>query len=97
VWFKEMTYQLVLSHRADHELRKLASKDHAHFQQVLRKLNEVVENPYHYKPLHGDLFGARRIHIGSFVLTYQILEDENQIVILHYQHHNKVYREKILV
>jgi addiction module RelE/StbE family toxin len=88
-----MTYQLAISHHADHELKKLASKDQAHFKQLLKKLEQVLENPYHYKPLHGDFFGARRIHIGSYVLTYQIQEKEQEVIVLHYQHHDKIYRE----
>lgn len=87
-----MIYQLAITHQADHELKKLASKDRAHFRQLLKKLEQVLENPYHYKPLHGDLFGARRIHTGSFVLTYQIQEKEQEVIVLHYQHHDKIYR-----
>ncbi len=87
-----MTYHLAISHQADHELKRLASKDRPHFRQLLKKLEDVLENPYHYKPLHGELFGARRIHIGSYVLTYQIQEKEHEVIVLHYQHHDKIYR-----
>jgi addiction module RelE/StbE family toxin len=87
-----MTYQLALSHQADHELKKLAHKDQSTFLQVLKKLERVTENPYHFKPLHGDLFGARRIHIGSYVLTYEIRPEEEEVVVLHYQHHDKIYK-----
>jgi len=50
-----------------------------------------LENPYHYKPLRGDMKGSRRVHIGHFVLIYEILEEEKKVRFLDFDHHDNVY------
>jgi addiction module RelE/StbE family toxin len=84
-------YQVLVSHYAHQEIKKLSHKDPARFQQLMKKLKEVLENPYHFKPLHGSLHGIHRIHVGSYVLTYEIDEKYRRIVLLHYQHHKHIY------
>ena len=43
-------------------------------------MKQILKDPYHFKPLRGDLHGSRRTHIGkSFVLIYEI--DEKKKVI----------------
>jgi len=55
-------------------------------------VNEIIKNPYHFKPLRGDLHGARRTHIGkSFVLIFEIDEKKKIIRILDYDHHDTIY------
>ncbi|MDY0386209.1 MAG: type II toxin-antitoxin system mRNA interferase toxin, RelE/StbE family [Methanolobus sp.] len=57
-----------------------------------KKVQQIIRNPYHYKPLLGDLYGARRVHIdSSFVLIYEIDEDKKAINILDYDHHDVIY------
>jgi addiction module RelE/StbE family toxin len=88
----DCSYEVILSEDAQKEIKKLAHKDKPHFKQFLKKLEHVLEDPYHFKPLLGPLFGIRRVHIGSYVLTYEIEEDKKKIVLLHYLHHKNVYR-----
>ena len=59
---------------------------------ITKKVEEILNNPYHFKPLRGDMHGTRRVHIDkSFVLIYEI-DDVNKIItILDYEHHDKVY------
>jgi mRNA-degrading endonuclease RelE of RelBE toxin-antitoxin system len=33
----------------------------------------------------------RIVHIGSFVLVYEIIETENTVLLLDYRHHDRVY------
>jgi addiction module RelE/StbE family toxin len=54
---------------------------------------KILENPYHYKPLRGDHHGSRRVHIGSFVLVYEVCESDKTVLILDYEHHDKVFIE----
>jgi hypothetical protein len=54
-------------------------------------MGQVLEHPYHYKPLRRDLFGSRQ---GScwFLRFYEINESELYILFLKYQHHDDIYQ-----
>lgn len=87
-----MDYILDISEEFDKKLAKLKKKDKKQFEIVLKKSDQILENPYHFKPLRGDMHGARRVHVGkSFVMTYEIDEKNNVVRLLDYEHHDKVY------
>ena len=68
-------------------MKKLKKKDKVLFEQIQKKLIEVVENPEHYKPLRNILVGFRRIHFGSFVLVYMI--EGNIVRVISLDRHDK--------
>ena len=70
-------------------MRKLKKKDKVLFEQIQKKLLEIVENPDHFKPLRNVLAGYRRIHFGSFVLIYAL--DGEIVRIISVDHHDRVY------
>ena len=87
-----MFYTLVISEKLDNLFLKLSKKDKVQFEILTKKIQHIIENPYQFKPLHGDMKGIRRVHIGkSFVLIYEILENEKIVKLLDYEHHDKVY------
>jgi mRNA-degrading endonuclease RelE of RelBE toxin-antitoxin system len=58
-----------------------------------KKMNEILQNPYHYKPLGYNLAGVRRVHImKSFVLQYEINESAKEVRFLAFDHHDDAYR-----
>jgi len=61
-------------------------------QRLNKKVKEILENPYHYKPLRNVLKGRRRTHIGSYVLIFEIQEEEKTVVFLSFQHHDVAYK-----
>lgn len=65
-----MSYDIYLSLDLKRVLKKLEKKDRPHYLNVVKKIGQIIENPYHYKPLKGDLSGSRRAHIGSYVLIF---------------------------
>ncbi|MBI4980077.1 type II toxin-antitoxin system mRNA interferase toxin, RelE/StbE family [Candidatus Woesearchaeota archaeon] len=72
--------------------QKLSKKDKAQLEIIHKKVNEILENPHHYKPLRGDMHGAFRVHIQkSFVLTFEIDESNKVVKLLDYEHHDNVY------
>ena len=84
-----MAYSIEFSAEFEKSMKKLKKKDKTAFEQIQKKLAEIVENPEHYKPLKNILAGFRRLHFGSFVLIYTI---ENNIVrIISLDHHDKAY------
>ena len=86
-------YVLEISDCADKKFEKLAGKNRKQLEIINKKILQILENPYHFKTLRGDMYGARRVHIDkSFVLTYEINEKEKVIRILDYDHHHKIQR-----
>jgi len=71
---------------------KLSKKNSKQMKIILKKIEQILENPFHFKPLRGDMHGARRVHIDkSFVLTYDVDEKRKIVTILDYDHHDKIY------
>jgi len=54
-----------------------------------------IVNPHHYKPLRYDLKGLRRVHLEkSFVLIFEINEEEKIVRFLDFEHHDEIYRKR---
>ncbi len=76
----------------DKIFEKLKKKNPKQLKIIYKKVKEILENPYHFKPLRGDMHGARRVHIDkSFVLTYEIDEKLKTVMLLDYDHHDNIY------
>lgn len=74
-------------------LNKLFKKDRRAYEAVMNKIEEIIQNPQHYKPLKYDLAGERRVHImRCFVLKFEIHEDRKAVVFLFFGHHDGAYR-----
>ncbi len=87
-----MTYALEISKEADVKFKKLEKKDREQLGIIDKKIEQILENPFRFKPLRGDMHGARRVHIDkSFVLTYAVDEKNRIVRILDYDHHDKIY------
>ena len=87
-----MGYKLDIPEKLDSIFMKLAKKDKLQLEIIKRKIDKILENPYQFKPLRGDMKGVRRVHIGkSFVLTYEILENKKVVRLLDYDHHDEIY------
>lgn len=84
-----MAYSIEFSAEFEKSMKKLKKKDRVLFEQIQKKVIELIQNPEHYKPLKNILAGFRRIHFGSFVLVYTI---EGKIIrIISLEHHDKAY------
>jgi len=87
-----MSYSLEISENADSIFRKLSKKNPRQLNMIDKKVLQIQQDPYRFKPLKGDMHGARRVHIDkSFVLIYEIIEGEKMVKILDYNHHDKIY------
>lgn len=85
-------YQIEVSEKIDKLFFKLSKKNKLLFEILKRKIKEILKNPYRFKPLTANMVGQRRGHIGkSSVLTYEILEKENVVRILDFDHHDNIY------
>lgn len=75
-------------------LNKLFKKDRKMYEIIMNKIEEIMQNPQHYKPLKYDLAGERRVHImKSFVLKFEIHENTRIVEFLFFGHHDEAYKK----
>lgn len=84
-------YDLEIRESLDSIFRKLAKKDKVSFEYLNKKIEEIREEPYHFKPLRNPLHNFRRVHIGNFVLVYSIDEKRKTVILERYRHHDEIY------
>ncbi len=84
-------YDYSLSDVLKEKLQKLYKKDRKRHEICMKKIEEILVNPEHYKPLKYDMKNTREVHIAkSFVLTFRI---EGEVVrFLDLEHHDKIFR-----
>jgi YafQ family addiction module toxin component len=70
---------------------KLAKKDPRQAEATESKIREILANPHKFKPLRWPMQHMRRVHIGSFVLVYDIDEARKIVTIRRYAHHDDAY------
>ena len=84
-----MEYIFEFSSQFEKSMRKLKKKDKTLFNQIQKKLIDIVKNPERYKTLSNILAGYRRLHFGPFVVIYKI--DKNVLRFISLDHHDKAY------
>ena len=84
-------YQRFFSPELLNDLKKIKSNFELQ-KRLEKKIKEILQNPYHYKPLRHVLKNKRRTHIGNFVLIFEI-DEPNQLVSFHsFKHHDEAYK-----
>ncbi len=84
------------SKNLDRILEKLFKKDKATYEQIIKKINEVINSSdvEHYKNLRYDLSSYKRVHIGHFILVFKFNKLENIIEFSDFDHHDIIYKKK---
>ena len=87
-------YNLEIKEPAIEIFDKLEKRNRALLQMINKKILQIREYPYHFKPLHAPMHNVRRVHITkSFVLTYMIDENTKTINIIDFDHHDNIYKK----
>ena len=87
-----MSYASIVNADCQKEINKLCRKNPVLEKSLTRKIDEIIQNPHHYKPLRNILAGRRRVHIlGNFVLSFRIDETNKTVIFLKFTHHDKAY------
>lgn len=84
-------YSLEIEEEVSKTFEKLLKKDRKQLEAVNKKIEQVLSNPSQFKPLRHPLEGLRRVHVGSFVLIYQVIENPPTVRIVKYTHHDQAY------
>ena len=74
------------------KLKKLEKKDAKRYEIVMKKSQEIIQNPQHYKNLHHPLQSWKRVHIDShFVLAFSVDEKNKRVTLEDFDHHDNIY------
>ena len=72
---------------------KLAKKNSKQLMIIENKIQEIRQNPQHYKNLRKPLQHLKRVHIDkSFVMVFSVDENKKHIIIENYDHHDEIYK-----
>ncbi len=77
------------------KLAKIRKKYRKMYDVIMKKVDEILYVPEHYKPLRHDLHGYRRVHImGPFVLVFKVDEATQTVSFVDFDHHDKIYKKR---
>ena len=86
-------YKLAVKENLDRKFKKLKKKDRVTMVLIDRKVQQILDNPYRFKPLRKPLQNKHRVHVGgSFMLIYEINEEEKIVTLLDFNHHDNIYK-----
>ena len=69
---------------------KFLRKDKNLGARVENKILEILQNPEHYKPLRNVLKGKRRVHVGNYVMIFEI--ECSHIIFHRFLPHDQAYK-----
>jgi len=87
-------FEFSVSDELTEKLGVIKKKDKTLFLAVEKKMLQIASSDdatiQHYKNLRGDLSHLKRVHVGSFILTFKVKED--LITFEDLEHHDKAYK-----
>ncbi|MEM4242775.1 MAG: hypothetical protein QXR48_04540 [Candidatus Woesearchaeota archaeon] len=85
-------YTLELRESIEKKFFKIRKRNPKQLEIIWKKIEEMLQNPNHYKNLRSPLQHLKRIHIDkSFVLVFSVNETTKTVIIEDYDHHDKIY------
>ena len=78
-------------------IKRSAARDLADIPQGVRtrissSIDNLSEQPLAGSPLKGELRGLRRLRVGDYRVVYELLEDEQAVLVLRVAHRREAYR-----
>ena len=84
-------YSLEIEEEVSQTFKRLLRKDRKQLEAVNKKIEQILLDPLQFKPLRYPLESLRRVHVGSFVLIYKVMENPPTVRIVKYKHHDEAY------
>lgn len=89
-----MTYTFIFTISCEKQIDKATRKNPVLKKILNNKINEIIINPYHYKPLSYGLAGERRVHIQKTqVFKFRIDEQKKIVIFIFFGHHDEAYKK----
>ena len=87
-------YFLIIRPSLDKKLQKLIKKNRKQYEAIMKKAEEIVLNPQHYKNLRSPLQHLKEVHIDThFVLTFSVDESTKTVILEDFDHHEKIFKQ----
>lgn len=84
-------YNLEIEEEVLKAFKKLRKKDAKQLEAIKKKIEQILNDPLQFKPLRHPLEGLWRVHVGPFVLIYEVCKETNTVRLLKYKHHDEAY------
>ena len=85
-------YILDIRPELDKKFSRLNKKNKKQYEMIMKKVEEILKNPQHYKNLRVPLQNWKRIHIDKhFVLAFSVNENTKVVTLEDFDHHNTIY------
>ncbi|HHT9116511.1 MAG: hypothetical protein A3K25_00705 [Planctomycetes bacterium RIFOXYB12_FULL_42_10] len=81
-------YSPVLTQAFSNDVKAI-KKDTVLYKRLLNKMEEILINPEHYPVKRYKLKGKRGVHVGSYVVLFEI--KGNEVIFHKFRHHDFVY------
>ena len=89
-----MAYSLSIKPELDKKLSKLIKKNRKQYEIIMKKAEDIVNNPQHYKNLRAPLQHLKEVHIDKhFVLTFSVDENAKKVTLEDFDRHDKIFKE----
>ncbi len=75
-------------------LKDLKSIEKSKVKTILKKVNELTEDPQLGKPLKGEFQNYRRLRVGQFRVIYSVIKEVITVQILRVGSRGSVYKKK---
>lgn len=86
-------YSLEIKPELDKKLAKLFKKNRKQYEIIMKKVQEIIQNPQHYKNLRAPLQYLKEVHVDKhFVLTFSVDENTKIVALEDYDHHDKIFK-----
>ena len=87
-----MSYEFTFTVLCEKQIDKATRKNPVLRKIINNKINEIIINPHHYKPLRNELAGERRVHIlKNQVFKFTIDEQNKMVIFIFFGHHDDAY------
>ncbi len=88
-------YSLSIQPELDKKLAKLHKKNRLQHEIITKKVEEILQNPQHYKNLRAPLENWKRVHIDThFVLAFSVDESAKTVTLEDFEHHDEIYKNR---
>lgn len=87
-------YEAIFENKFRDALAYFKRNTRAVFDRISSQMDKILYAPELGKPLRYGLKNSRRIHVGSFVLLYEIRQTQKEILFLDFDHHDKIYKRE---
>lgn len=86
-------YRASFSPRVKEALQDSKNNNQERYVRTQKQIDKLLKAPELGKPLRYRFRNCRRLHVGSFVLIYEIREARKEIYFIDLDHHDKIYKK----